>query len=180
MKNYSLIKLLLVVFLFLSGCGYTTSSLLPKDLDSIHVDSFKNKIDPTKEISDRRVSYTYRPGLEIDITRSVIDGFIFDRHLDIEGEKNAALLMKGALTDFREYPLSYDKGNNIDEFRIEIYVDIELYNNKTGKLMWREKGFMGQSSYNVSGPNAKPESEGIKDAVNDLAARIVERTVESW
>ena len=171
---------LMVLIVAVAGCGYTTSSLLPAGLDSVYVENFTNKIDPTKEISDRRVSYTYRPGLETDITRAVIDGFIYDRHLELENENNAALTLKGELKDFRQYPLSYDKGDNVEEFRIEIIVDIELYDNKTGKKMWQENGFTGQSSYDVSGPNAKTESDAVKSAVKDLAQRIVERTVEAW
>ncbi|MFH1878736.1 MAG: LPS assembly lipoprotein LptE [Candidatus Omnitrophota bacterium] len=174
--------LLIVVLLCTAsgGCGYTASSLLPEGMDSIHVNSFVNKIDPAREVSDKRASYSYQPGLETDITRAVIDGFIFDRHLTIEREESSALLLKGTLTDFRLLPLSYDKNDNVVEFRIEIFVNLELYNNRTNELMWRENSFMGQSTYNISGPNMKTESEAIRDAVKDLSLRIVERTVEAW
>jgi len=164
----------------LSGCGYSSSSLLPADQDSVHVDNFANGINPTREISDRRNSYSYRPGLENELTRAVIDGFIFDRHLDIKSSKNAILLLKGTLTDFRQYPLTYGDDYNIEEFRMEIFVDLELYDNRTGELLWAEKSFMGQTNYYVVGPNAVSEETALNEAVKDLALRIVERTVESW
>jgi len=177
----------LILFLVLSfflitagGCGYTSASLLPPELDSIHVDNFVNKIDPAGEVSDRRSGYSYRPGLENDITRAVIDGYIFDGNLGIRTADKAVLLLKGTLTDFRKFPLSYDNADNVEEFRIELSVDIELLNNSTGKLMWRENGFTGQSSYTVTGPNAKTEATALTEAVNDLAQRIVERTIEAW
>ncbi|MFC1548365.1 LPS assembly lipoprotein LptE [Candidatus Omnitrophota bacterium] len=179
-----------IVFVFLisiflvtaSGCGYTTSSLLPPGMDSIHVDNFANKINPAKEVSDKRASYSYWPNLETDITRAVIDGFIFDRHLDIDRESKAALVLKGELMSFRQYPLSYDKSDtpNVEEFRIEILVNIELYDNESGKLMWKEDSFLGESTYDVAGPNAVTEAEGVREAVKDLSARIVERVVEAW
>ncbi|MBD3426872.1 MAG: hypothetical protein GF409_06535 [Candidatus Omnitrophica bacterium] len=176
-----IVSVFLTVFVMLAaGCGYTTSSLLPPELDSIHVENFENKIDPTQEVSDKRASYTYWPGLETDITRSVIDGFIFDRHLDIDDEKDAALILKGELTSFRQYPLSYDKNDNVIEFRVEILVDLELYNNLTGETMWKEKSFLGEGTYSITGPNATTESEGVKRAVDDLSQRIVERVVEAW
>lgn len=172
--------ILSIFVLMVSGCGYTTASLLPPELDSIHVDNFVNKIDPSKEVSDRRSSYSYRPGLEIDITRAVIDRFIFDRRLEIKKEDAATLLLSGDLTDFRQSPLSYGSGDSVEEFRIELVVDVELYDALKGDLLWVENGFMGQTSYTVVGPNSKTETEALKDAVKDLAQRIVERTVEAW
>ena len=175
------IYILVLLFIAVSaGCGYTTSSLLAPGLDSIHVDNFENKIDPASEVSNKRATYTYWPGLETDITRAVIDGFIFDRHLDVERKNKAALILKGELTSFRQYPLSYDKNDNVSEFRIEILVNLELYDNLNGKEMWKETSFMGEGTYSISGSNATTESDGVKMAVSDLSQRIVERVVEAW
>ena len=162
------------------GCGYTTTSLLQADFNSIHVSNFVNKIDPSAQISDKRASYNYWPGLETDITRAVIDGFIYDRHLDVDSEKKAALLLKGELVDFRQFPLSYNEGESVEEVRIEVIVDIELYDNRTGKLIWRQNGFMGQADYDVVGPNKKNEGDAVAGAVKDLGERIVELIVEAW
>ena len=169
-----------LVLIALTGCGYSTSALLPSDMDSIRVDNFENKIDPAKEVSDRRMSYYYRPGLEIQITRGVIDAFIYDRHLNIESRDNAALLMKGQLVDVSQSPLSYNSNGDIEEYRLEIRVNVELYNNRTGELMWEEKGFMGQSSYDIVGRNRESEAEAQASAVSDLSKSLVERTVENW
>lgn len=166
--------------LSVSGCGYTTASLLPPELNSIHVNNFANRIDPTREVSDRRSSYTYRPGTDTRITRAVIDGFIFDRRLDIKPANKAALILDGELIDFKEYPLSYNKGMDIEEFRIEVVVNLKLTDRATGKVMWEEKNFSGQTDYDVVGPNAITENQGTQKAVKDLAQRVVERVVENW
>lgn len=163
-----------------AGCGYSASSMLPKELNSIHVNNFMNKIEPTREVTDKRSSFTYRPGTDVEITRAVIDGFIFDRRLDIKPADKAALILEGDLMDFREYPLSYNRGGDIEEFRIEIRVNMILKNRLTGKIMWEEKNFMGQTDYTVVGPNAKTEAQAIRAAVKDLAQRIVEKVVENW
>lgn len=172
---------ILVVFCIgLMGCGYTGASLLPEDLKTIHVENFENKIDPTREVSNRRASHSYQPGLEVSITRAVIDEFIFDRNLEIDRESKADLLLSGELVDYSLCPLSYDGDDNVEEFRVEVFVNLELYNNLTGKVMWKEKRFMGQNTYSITGPNSKTESQAVKGAVKDLAQRIVERTVEAW
>ena len=134
----------LTAFLILScflavtgGCGYTSVSLLPSELNSIHVDNFTNKIDPARQVSDKRASYSYWPGLETDITNAVINQFVLDKNLDVKSESKAALLLKGSLTDFRQYPLSYS-GENVEEFRVEVFVDMELYNNLQGSSCGRK------------------------------------------
>ncbi len=143
----------LIVFVLLSvivlsgGCGYTYKSLLPAEFDSIHIKNFANNFDLSREVSDRRSNYSYRPGMETDITRAVIDEFIFDRNLKVVSEDKAALTLDGALIDFRQYPLSYSSDDSIEEYRLEIYVDIKLYKNSTKEILWSESRFMGQANY---------------------------------
>ena len=51
---------------------------------------------------------------------------------------------------------------------------------RTGKIIWKEKEFSGEATYRTTGSLAATESASVKDAVSDLARRIVERTVEGW
>jgi len=174
------LRLMAGIFVMLSGCGYTTNSLLPSELDSIHINNFKNEINIAKEISDKRSNYTYRPGLENEITQQVINKFIFNNDLSIKSAENASMLLDGALVDYQLIPLSYNRDENVVEFRIEIFVDMTLTNNLTGKVMWKEKRFMGNYTYSLTGPNSMTESAAIPYTVNDLANRIIERVVEAW
>ena len=181
MKRVFTFFVLSIFLVFAGGCGYTTTSLLPPDMKSVHVANFANKINPAQEVSDRRSAFFYRPGMETDITKAVINEFLFDRHLDVMPPDRSDLLMEGQLVDLQEYPLSYSSGGgDITEARMEVYVDIELYDNRSGMLMWKENNFMGQFDYDVSGSEALPEAAAIKGAIKDLAKRIVERTVEAW
>ncbi len=168
------------VLLFLSGCGYTTKSLLPPDIKTIYVDNFKNTINITAEQSNIRMYAGYRPGMERDLTKAVIDRFLLDGNLRIETESNADLILESELTDFRREALRYDTNNNVEEYRIKLIVNMELKNRKTGRALWAEKGFTGETTYRTSGPLAKSEAAAVNDAIIDLARRIVERTVEAW
>ena len=172
--------MLLCFTMMAAGCGYKSGSLLPPELKSIHVDNFKNEINIAQEISDRREDYSYWPGLERDITLAVTDRLVYDGNLDVKSSAKADLLLKGALVDFRRYPLSYDDDERVEERRIEIYVDMELYNNLTQETMWTEKRFMGYSTYDVTGPDAETEAQGIQKAIDDLSQRILERVIEAW
>ena len=164
----------------MQGCGYTTRSLLPSNFKTIYVESFKNTIKITAEQSDVRMYTGYVPGMEIGLTKAVIDKYISDGNLRIASESDADLVMKGTLTDFRKEPLRYDANDNVDEYRIKLIVDLELVDQESAKTVWTEKGFAGETTYRTSGTLTTSENVAMKDAMYDLARRIVERTVEAW
>ena len=166
--------------LLISGCGYTTRSLLPSELKTIYVDNFVNKINMTAESSDARMYQSYRPGMEIDVTKAIRDKYLFDGNLKIADTKSADLILKGELVDFRNEALRYNRNDNIEEYRVRIVVNLELINAKDGSTRWKEAGFAGESLYNTTGSLAKSEADAIKDARADLARRVVERTIEEW
>ena len=72
------IALFLVSALLLAGCGYTTKSLLPPGFKSICIDNFKNKIVVNAEQSNLRMYRGYRPGMEVDLTKTIINKFLLD------------------------------------------------------------------------------------------------------
>ena len=170
----------LALLFLVSGCGYTTKSLLPSNIKTIRVDNFKNEIQVTAEQSNLRMYRGYRPGMENDITRAVTNKFLTDGTLRIANESSADLILKSELIDFKRDALRYDANDNVEEYRIKLLVNMELTNNKTGTVMWKESGFAGETTYRTSGPLAKSDDAAMNDAVDDLARRIVERTVEAW
>lgn len=171
---------LISIILFVPGCGYTTRSLLPSDLKTIYVSNFKNAINISAEQSNVRMYRGYRPGMERDLTKAVNDKFLFDGNLVIATESNADLILAGELIDFSRVALRYDANNNVEEYRITMTVNMDVVNRKTGKTMWTEKSFSGETTYRTSGPLAKSENAAVNDAIADLARRIVERTIEAW
>jgi hypothetical protein len=173
-------QLIVLALLILSGCGYTTGSLLPAHLKAINVENFANKIPLTDEVSDSYRYKTYRPLLEVDITRSIIDRFIFDGHLRVVPHKDADLVLEGDLVDFRREPTKYGYDDAIDQYRIAIFVDIRLIDTTTGKVMWSENNFAGSDYYFTTGPQQKSENAAVTGALDDLARRVVERTIEAW
>ena len=175
-------KILLTIILlsFIAGCGYTTRSLLPANFKSIYVGNFINKVNLTAEQSNMRMYRGYRPGMEVDVTKAVIDRFIFDGNFKVASQDNSSLVLKGELTDFKRDALRYDANDNVEEYRIKLIVNLELTDVKTGKAVWTEKGFSGETTYRTGGSLMKTEAAAVKEATGDLARRVVERTVEEW
>ena len=130
-----------------SGCGYTTRSLLPSNYKSIYVENVKNSIKITAEQSDQRMYRGYTPGMEIEMTKAVINKFIADGNIRIASAKNADLIIKTELIDFNRGAIMYDANYSIEEYRIKLIVNLELFDVKAGKAVWQEKGFAGETTY---------------------------------
>ena len=183
MKNRHLQKFTLILFtavFFIAGCGYTTKSLLPSNLKTIYVDNLVNKIKVTDESSDARMYRGYLPGMELETTTAIRDKYLFDGNLKIADPETADLILTGSLVDFRNEALRYDRNNDIEEYWVRLVVNLEMKNAKDGKVRWTENNFAGESLYRTTGTLVKSEATAIKEADDDLARRVVERTVEEW
>ncbi len=163
-----------------TGCGYTTSTIGASGFKTIYVSNFANKINLTEEVTDKRQYTGYRSGMELSITRAIIDRFVVDGNLRIGTKAQSDLIMDGDLIDFTKESLRFDSDENVIEYRLKVIVDLRVTDRETGELLINEKSFTGESTYRTSGQYAKSESAAIQDAVRDLAVRVVERVVENW
>ncbi|MCA9393622.1 MAG: LptE family protein [Candidatus Omnitrophica bacterium] len=170
------VLILLTVAVSLYGCGYTFKSALPAGLTTIYVETFENKIDFTAE--NRR--NLYLPLLEQDVRRAVTDRFLFDGNLKLNDENNADLILTGKLLNYRRVGLRFSSNDDVEEYRVYITVSLTLTRNGEEEPMWEESSFIGEATYFVSGSRATSEESAVREAVEDLARRIVERTVENW
>lgn len=163
----------------LSGCGYTTRSVSPSlaGKNTIYIPVFENAIDHTSEIQDRSL---YIPMMEVNITNAVINRFIFDGNLRLSSEDDADLILTGKLIDSRRDVLRYDDDDDAQEYRLRIIVSLYLQDGHSEEILWRESRFIGDATYFVTGPNATSEQSALEQAVQDLARRIVNRTIEDW
>jgi len=161
------------------GCGYTTRSLISSKYKTIYVSHFVNKIDIAKETESIRRYKLYRPLLEQDIRRQVIDRFNLDGNLRIASKEEADLILNCSVLDFRRDALRYIENDEVEEYRISITAQIELQD-KDKNIIIKQTNIIGDATYFLSGPHAKAEPLAIDEAIKDLARRIVERVVEEW
>lgn len=122
----------------------------------------------------------YRPMLEQEITKAVISKFIFDGNLRPAEKESADLLLKGELMEFRRDPVRYTENNDVEEYRLNIIVNLSMWDNHKNELLWQEQNFTGDTTYFTTGTQAVSEDTAVNAAIKDLARRIVERTVEQW
>ena len=163
-----------------AGCGYTTRSLIANQYRTIRIPPFSNKIDITLEGDTQSRYKVYRPMLETEVSKAVVDRFMFDGSLKVSSSDASDLVLEGELIEFRRDPLRFTSSNDVEEYRLNIVVNIRLRDSAKNALLWEERSFTGDATYFVSGIKAKSEDTAITDAIKDLARRIVERVVEQW
>ncbi len=184
MKKISLVLTALILAASVAGCGYSTRSLAYSKATKIYVKPFENKVDLniSSDLSDKNPYRLYRPGMEVKVTNAVINRFMVDGYLKVVSDEDQAdLILTGALINYDKQPLRYDqRSENVEEYRANIIVNLSLEDVANAKTAWTENGFVGFQEYALTGPKAKSEDTAINEAVEDLADRIVERTVEDW
>lgn len=171
-------KILLLGLLALTqvSCGYSTRSSLPSDIHTLYVPAFKNSINYTTQ-TNRSV---YLPLLEVKARNAIIDQFLFDGNLKISQSDIADLVLKGELKSYERVGLRYTDNDDVQEYRVIVTVSLEMLNQNTNEIMWKEPSFSGEATFFVSGPQSTSEEEAAEQALLDLAKRVVERTVENW
>lgn len=176
LRPLSLILLSVALTAVLAGCGYSTRSALPPSLRKINVEQFKNQIDFT-DASRRNI---YFPRLEVDVHNALVDRYVFDGSMRIAEPENADVILKGELVAYERHVLRRTDSDDVEEYRIQIVVNLQLIDVDLQAPMWREDRFVGQADYFVTGPLATTEDAAVREAIKDLARRIVERTIENW
>jgi len=177
MKKILQLFLVIVLTLSLTGCGYSTRSLLPSNLKAIYIEPFKNKV----SYIDESIRNLYLPLLEVKVTNAVVDRFLFDGNLDIKDADQADLILKGELLNFERHPLRYiENTEDVEEYRINIVVSLVLWDTQDEEVVWEEPSFVGDTTYFTTGTLTKSEATAVEDALVDLARRVVERTIENW
>ena len=168
---------LLSMMLLVSGCGYTTGSLLPSNYRVVFVAPIENAIDYLNQ--DQRKLYI--PGLETRVRSVLIDRFLFDGHLRVGEKDDADLVMEAKLLSFECEDVRLTTAEDVKEYRLRVTVSLKLIDTADNNaIVWEEPSFAGEATYYTTGPLARSESAAIDDALKDLARRVIARTIEAW
>lgn len=176
MKRIHLTKWLFLLPLlpaFLFGCGYTTHSMIPENIRSIHVDTVINKI-PVEEF------YAYQQGMEMPITNAIIRRLQVDGNLRVVPREEADVVLETHLTNFVQEGLRFTSLESVEEFRVFIVLTMRLVDVKSDRVLWEEPNFSGDAEYFVSNVRSVAREEAVPRAIDRLARNVVDRIVEDW
>ena len=166
--------------LFLVGCGYSMSRLLPASYRTLYIEPFQNAIPITQETSERTGFFSNIPQLTEKVTRGVIDRFLFDGTLRVTNSpEKADLRLNGKLLDFYRQALRKQDDQGVEEYRLNLTAAVTL-RDRDGKLLLEDPNLVADTTYFLSGSQAKSETAAVDDLVTDFSRRIVEWVIEYW
>ena len=155
--------LLALVTLLLAGCGvYSFSSSSLGGVKTIAVPTFENS------------SLQY--GIQEDLTREIVNRLIQDNTLKVVGAADADAILRGEVVKYERNAYTYDKSDNVSEYKVNIYVNFVL-ERKGGKSLAERTNMLGFGVYSAT---TQTEDDGKLQAVDKLAQDIVDELTKSW
>lgn len=155
--------LLVLLSVCLISCGpYSFSSGSLGGIKSIAVPQFEN------------TSLQY--GLQEDLTREVINRLIQDNTLRVLAVADADAVLRGEVIRYDRVPYTYDKSENVSEYRVNIFVNY-IVERKGGKSLLERTNVQGFGVYSAA---TETEDDGKLEAIDKLARDIVDELTKTW
>jgi hypothetical protein len=170
MKRKITFALFTMAIIAAAGCAtYAPQGNLPANMNAIAVPVFINK------------TSTYN--IEQYVTQKTIDGFLADGKVSIVDERKADGIVKCRISKYVITPIRFDVNQVAQEYRLRIYMDVILFDNKAQKMLWKEEDMWEETTYfvvNNLGMPVEDETIGRTRILDKLAGRIVRRVVYGW
>ncbi len=155
---------LLVIFALISGCGYTSKSLISRKINSVYIPIFGN--------------YTFRSGLEFDLTTALKDEIMSKTKLRIARKDDADTVLTGKIVKITEGVITSNARDNIIENQVTIAVNIAFVDRRTGRQLMSMDGLTDKAEYIVTrGENINTATQ---ECLAGLAEKIVYQLEEKW
>ena len=155
---------LLLVLSMVCGCGYSTKSLIIRDVETIYVPIFENN--------------TFRRDLEFDLTKAVKDEVLSKTRLRIVKKDEADTVLYGVISDLNETILTQNTGDNIVENQIALLVDFKLIDRRTGKTLVERKQINQLAEFVIA--RGETLDSAYEEGITDMAETIVNLIEEKW
>lgn len=160
-------KLKYIIFVFLMGiavimvgCDYGPVFILPDGIKKINIPAMSNK--------------TIYYGIEEKLTNLVIEEFLQDGKLKITGREEADACLEGEIVSYVLRPMSFDEGNKVEEYELEIQVSFVLKDLATAQDLWT-KTFRQFTRYFPLAIEEEQEEEAKETVLKYLAGDIVRK-----
>ena len=155
---------IIVLFVLISGCGYTSKSLISRKINTIYIPIFENE--------------TFRRGLEFDLTTALKEEILSKTKLRIAKKNGADTILTGKIIRVDEGVITSNARDNIIENRVTITVNIALADRRTGRELMLTDSLSNTAEYIVTrGENINTATQ---ECLAGLAEMIVYQLEEKW
>ena len=177
------VALLLSLFSF-AGCGYQIAGRgvhIPEGVRTLAIPVFENK--------------TLEPIVEEELTPVVIREFLRDSRIEVVSRSQAALVLQGSVTSYKESPLSFDQDQNVLEYRITVVTHLILVRqerdaagspngtqNGSGGILWK-RDITESAEYRASSDVMSTRVAkllALQEIARNLAQDAADRVLQGW
>jgi len=148
-------------FLLISGCGYSTKSLLPGYMQRVHIVLFQNR--------------TLKPGLDEQATVKTIDAFRSGSNLAVSDLTNADIVIEGEVVSYARNPNTYTSGQRIIDYKLTVTFSARCIDKVKNEVFW--EGTV--SDWSIYAPDAD-EDAAIEEATKKTAEKLVNAILTNW
>jgi hypothetical protein len=120
---------------------------------------------------------TFEPALEGKVTRMVKQEFLTHGDFRIaQDPTQARLILEGRITSFGLTPLSFNPQYRVQEYRVNISMEVKLLSAQSKKLLWQQGALEASAEFVVS-PDTGVSRSAQDLAIDEASKRIAE---EIW
>jgi outer membrane lipopolysaccharide assembly protein LptE/RlpB len=160
---------LAVLLAALTGCGYSLQGALPDHVKTIAVPIFHNR--------------TTQPGVEVIVTRAVVEAFSTSGRLRVASTDDADALLEGELINYQIHSIAFDPQARVRLMRVIVTLNLRVRDLRQNQLLLEQKGFSERAEIRVSDLVAETiarEDAALRVAARDIARSIVAFTIDRF
>ena len=180
------------IFYLATACADVgTRKALPDSIQHLAIPVFENK--------------TGQPNVEALLTKKVVQNFIVDGRLQVVPQEQADAVLKGTVQRYDRIVLTRDANQVPQQYKLQIAVDIDFIEIKTGEQLWSTKAqisltpgvetpqegfdstnlrslreFTNYYVLNVAGVPPEDEATALDRVLEQMASRVVRRTLDGF
>jgi Lipopolysaccharide-assembly len=165
-NRFSLATIRLAAVLGLTGCVYGfAGGGLPPSVRSVAIIPFENQT-PSAELQQEFMARLRR---ELKARLGVREA----------GEAQASAVVRGTITRYEpDIPIAFssDRTQSVAARRkLQLTVDIEIYDQVAGRVLWARKGMSAEGEY-----AERAEADGRRQAIEKLVNDVIEGAQSQW
>lgn len=143
----------------MSCCGYSTRSLLPNYMKTVHVKLFENN--------------TLKAGLDEVATNNVVDAVKSGSGLRLTNESSADIVIEGGVSGYSKDPYTYTSAQEVIEYKLTVKFTARCIDQVRNEIFW-EGSVSDFVTYQSN------EEQAIIDASKKTAEKLVNTILTNW
>jgi hypothetical protein len=150
-----------------AGCLYSfTGGGLPPHVRTIAVLEFENR--------------TPQGVLASDLHQAMLRRIPRDLGVRVAAERDADAVIRGRIISYDERPEAVRPGEGVSvaQQRVDIGIEVEIYDQREDRLIWRSPGVVSETGYYA--PGQQQVGVAQEEAIRKLVVRIVDGAQSQW